>query len=747
MTIAKFSNEDLTRWKAEINPAPIIGTRVTLRRENAEYVGCCPDVYHVAKTGHPDHHPSFKVYKLDAGVWGFKCFSCGANGNVFQFVQDFDGIGFKAAVAKVLAEAGIEGFATEEQQEAASKFEPAPAEVKNYVTFTLKDYAPAITAFETATGAHKWLKARGISLQTAKRFLLGYVQSAEKITKRNDWINDGWILFPTLSADGQMVTSVKYRSLIAKKVKKANGSENSGILRAPHTSTTMYNMAAVVPNEDIWIVEGEPDTLVMDQAGLNTVGMPMVEYPLSDEECEILSSVPKRRFLAGDSDAIGGKARDSLKKRLRGETYVIRWPNNRKDANDVLTNECGNDPEKFKALVEDLKARATQKETEAVFRSASDVTICRINWLWENKIPLGKITLFAGNPDNGKSLATSKIAADVTQGAVFPECKTAIEPSDVLMLLGEDDLEDTAVPRLKAAGADLSRIHFLIAARPVNEEDREVQLDLDIPAIEHHLEKNPSIRLIIIDPISNYLGDVNMVAEQEVRKIMIPLKRAAENHNVAIVVVMHLNKKSDLDAISRVGGAMAFIGVARCSWLFARNVAEETDEGDGSTKPPAPDTFSMLRIKNNLVSSNKAGMSYSVGVTPVNVPNGAPIITPYVIWGTTIEGSADEALGRNNRQSASSSEPRGPGRPSDKLQSAISWLEKALQDGEPHATKILKENARGEAAITPDTLDRAWKTMGAKSKKVKGIWSWYVEPMGAESNNKEPQQSDLVDIG
>ena len=56
---------------------------------------------------------------------------------------------------------------------------------------------------------------------------------------------------------------------------------------------------------------------------------------------------------------------------------------------------------------------------------------------------------------------------------------------------------------------------------------------MDIPAIEKKLASNPNIRLLVIDPISNYLGEVSMVAEQEVRSILIPLKRAAEKYNIA----------------------------------------------------------------------------------------------------------------------------------------------------------------------------------------------------------------------
>jgi CHC2 zinc finger/AAA domain/Toprim-like len=354
----KYTNEQLNQWKRQINPAVVIRSRISIRRENAEFVGCCPDVFHKTKTGHSDTHPSFKIYKMDDGIWAFKCFSCGSNGNVFQFVEKFDGIRFKAAVEKVLAEAGVEGYAQEGQP--AQEFVPDDTPQKEYTTFPITSYAPAITAFERATGAHKWLESRGIGLEVARQFQLGYVQSATLYTPKNDWMNDGWILFPTLSADGRTVTAIKCRSIVAKKIKRADGSKNSGILRAPNTSTTMYNMNAVVPHEDIWIVEGEPDTLVMTQAGQNTVGLPMAGYKPSDEEIEILSSLPKRRFIAGDNDYTGSKATELLQKKLRGETYVIRWASSRKDANDVLTNDCGNDAGKFRALVEGLKTRATQ---------------------------------------------------------------------------------------------------------------------------------------------------------------------------------------------------------------------------------------------------------------------------------------------------------------------------------------------------------------------------------------------------
>ena len=723
LAVKKFSNEDLTKWKREINPAPIIGTRIKLRRENAEYIGCCPDVYHVSKAGHQDKHPSFKIYKMDDGVWGFKCFSCGANGNVFQFVQAFDGIKFKDAVVRVLAEAGVEGFA--EEGHPVRTFAPDDTPQKEHITFPIKEYAPAMAAFEKATRAHKWLANRGITLETARRFKLGYVQNASKVTPANDWINDGWILFPTLSADHQVITAVKYRSLVAKKEKRPDGCENSGILRALNTSTTMFNMGAVVPNEDVWIVEGEPDTMVTAQAGENAVGLPMGEYKPTAEEIEMLSSVPKRRFIAGDNDAIGMKAVELLKKRLRGETYVITWPNNRKDANDVLTNECGNDPAKFSKLLESLKSKALHQNpyTESgnspppqgadkandafqqsggtppsytVSGTADHIVPKKIVWLWPNRIAQ-KLNLIVGNPDLGKGLITYYVTSCITTGQDWFDAKNTWLPSEVLLLSGEEDWDDTIVPRLMAAGADLTKVHWLKMSPRENDSAsaRELHLDRDADVLESFLVGHPDVRLVIVDPISNYLGDAKMIDEQKVRAdVLTPLKEIANRQSVAVIGVMHLNKKVELDAINRVGGAMAFVGVARMVWL----VAPRLTEGDTPS-----DELLMVKIKGNIVQRDLKGLAYKTRARAVTI-EGAPVMTPYVEWTGEVDQKADELTHGGH--------PKHPAhRPAEQLPAAEKWVVEYLKDGSKPLDDI---ESAGKAlhGFSVKTIQRARESVG-----------------------------------
>lgn len=747
MPKSKFTNEQLKQWKREINPAPIISARIKLQRDNLEWIACCPF--------HADSTPSFKVWKLDEGVWNIKCFgaSCGWTGNVFQFVQKFDSLdsfmvgdevvpkdpaqtSFVKAVERVLEEAGETGWEEGSEQEAVlPDAEEAPRKEK--VTFTIEQYEMACAALEQSKPGQKWLSDRGITMQTARRLKLGFVQSCEAINDHHPWMTNGWVMFPTISDDGKIVTSIKLRSLVAKKQKLEPSGEISGILRAKNTSTTLYNLNAVRPDQDVWIVEGEPDVAVLTQAGLIAVGLPSASYRVTDDEIARLSTA-KRRFMAGDQDDNGGgqKVMIDLRKRLSGETFDIKWLHKRKDANDVLTNEYKNDAKAFEQCVDFLRTRATQTETEAVVIDGDKIKPRRIKWLWQDKIPYGKITLFCGNPDNGKSLASSSMAFYVTTGTPFPGSDFSSGAADVLMLVGEDDLDDTAVPRLIAAGADMRRVHFIVSAKPVNEETREIRLDRDMKSIERTLEKNPNIKLLAIDPISNYLGEVSMVAEQEVRSILIPLKRLAEKFGCAVLIVMHLNKKSDLDAISRVGGAMAFIGVARCSWLFIRDQQEAPDGEEQAGEKKSADTFSMLRIKNNLVSANRAGMSYSVVTDRVEVEGEPDIIAPKIAWGGAIEGSADDALNnRARRGEAPNAEKRGAGRPNEKLQKAMEWLSEKLQDGAPHPVKILREEAKEAANITKETLDKAREVLGIEVSQTKQGWMWQQMQAGTQETD------------
>jgi putative DNA primase/helicase len=91
---------------------------------------------------------------------------------------------------------------------------------------------------------------------------------------------------------------------------------------------------------------------------------------------------------------------------------------------------------------------------------------------------------------------------------------------------------------------------------------RGFHLDKDIDNLEHALKQRPGCRLVVIDPISSYMGDANSHNNAEVRGLLAPLSDLAARHRVAILCISHLNKGAG-DAMYRVMGSLAFVAAAR----------------------------------------------------------------------------------------------------------------------------------------------------------------------------------------
>ena len=87
----------------------------------------------------------------------------------------------------------------------------------------------------------------------------------------------------------------------------------------------------------------------------------------------------------------------------------------------------------------------------------SDIRIQRLRWLWAYRYKVRSLGLLAGWEGLGKSLITCWLAAQVTKGELPGELEG--KPGNVITVASEDDFEDTIVPRLMAAGADLTRVY------------------------------------------------------------------------------------------------------------------------------------------------------------------------------------------------------------------------------------------------------------------------------------------------
>src|SRR4051812_6408341 len=95
------------------------------------------------------------------------------------------------------------------------------------------------------------------------------------------------------------------------------------------------------------------------------------------------------------------------------------------------------------------------------FLNLSEIEPETVRWLWEGRIPFGKVTILEGDPGVGKSTMALDLAARVSRGAGMPATRGTSDEAPagtVIIYSGDDGLSDTVRPRLEAAGADVRKI-------------------------------------------------------------------------------------------------------------------------------------------------------------------------------------------------------------------------------------------------------------------------------------------------
>ena len=288
------------------------------------------------------------------------------------------------------------------------------------------------------------------------------------------------------------------------------------------------------------------------------------------------------------------------------------------------------------------------------FKKAIDVPPEPVDWIWYGYLPRGKLVLQDGDPGLGKSTIWIDLAARVTRGDDMP---LGVEnglgrPADVILMMNEDGMGDTIVPRLIAANADLERVHILDGSFSVPE---------DVPALEAMIRATGA-KLVVLDPIGAHLGTerTDLHNDASTRRALAPLTAMAEATNVVIGANRHLTKSRDGQAMMRGMGSVGLIAVARVGWA----VAPDPDDENGRLNV-------LAQTKTNL-SRRLPSMTYQID--EVELPNG--IQTSRVQWIGLTNKSANDLIGGEEFQ------------PTDE-QRCAQWVKRTLADGEPHPIETL----------------------------------------------------------
>ena len=359
--------------------------------------------------------------------------------------------------------------------------------------------------------------------------------------------------------------------------------------------------------------------------------------------------------------------------------------------------------------------------SEVVSACASEIAIEPVEWLWQGRLALGKHTCIAGEPGASKSQLTMHLAAVVSTAGAWP-CGEGRSPiGGVIILSAEDGAADTIVPRLHAAGADLDRVH-IVSAVSAEKGRRSFSLQSDLALLEQEVRRIGDVALIIIDPVSSYMGKTDSHKNAEVRGVLEPIGEFAERLRVAVLSITHFSKAgaaNNTKALHRFIGSIAFVGAPRIAFA----VIEDADN----------DRRLLLHAKNNLAPPPQ-GLAYRIKERIVGAPE-CSVTAPYIIWDTEhVTLTANEALAAD----------AGSGENRTITAEAEEFLRVLLTDG-PVAAKQVK--ADGDAAgLSWATLRRAKDRLGIKPHKAKGEayggWQWSL-PSRCSPQNQDAHVSKL----
>jgi hypothetical protein len=336
-------------------------------------------------------------------------------------------------------------------------------------------------------------------------------------------------------------------------------------------------------------------------------------------------------------------------------------------------------------------------------QKVSDIEMKEMEWLWPEKIPAGMVTIISGKADSGKTLCLIDWVARVTTGSAWPDGSPNTQgPKKVLMCSAEDDPARTMRPRLVAAGADIDKILIpkitVRAKGSENETTGHLNIKRDLLMIAKIIKNNPDISVLILDPITSYLGGANLNKDEEIRPLMDKLILLGQRTGLTILALVHSNKRSDVDAVEKVMGASSVAAGARAVWTIGKDADD-------------PSLYRMGLAKGNVIKK-KGGFEFQIVDAEVFI-NGKAKIHPRIQWGKETDVDANDML-RADRQRA-----RG-GDEDSKMNIAIAILRETV----PGFAKSVFEKATCEG-INERAIYRAKDKLGIQSNKTGGRAFWF----------------------
>lgn len=359
-------------------------------------------------------------------------------------------------------------------------------------------------------------------------------------------------------------------------------------------------------------------------------------------------------------------------------------------------------------------AAAKAKEI-LITRRASDIKPQILKWLWQNHIQLGAVNLIAGPEGKGKSLIAVDIAARTSTGSAWPD-GSACEGGRVLYCSAEEDIEAVVVPRLMAAGADLSRIEIVDGLGSSTDEGKviaDVDLKKCLPAVYAKLKdigEGEPFKLCIWDTFQSVCLTADHKSNTEQKAIVQPLQAIADELGVAMICIEHHNRgglgRGNPDSAILGGGLTR---TARVIW----HVIED---------PESPETIRLFipGKMNNCSKAEDLGWRFTFEDVERCI-EGQQVTLPRVEWIEAAGVTIHEVQAKVNGEAGAGVDAKG------QFAAAVEWLRENLTEPTPAA--VMEEGFKSEG-FSKTTMKRAKDHLVIKSKRnPEGPgWLWMPSP-------------------
>lgn len=300
----------------------VISEHLNLEKKGKEMVGLCPF--------HADHKPSMSVSPVKQI---FKCFACGAGGDVLKFVQMKENLTFPQTVERLAQRAGIEIESVRRKAGDSQAGQIDSPKLEKMNAWALKIWVENLWHPEKGVAVRKYINDRGISEELARKWQLGFavdawddltgkathkkdaarslIQAGLAVQRENGGCYDKFrnrLMFPIVDVTGRVI-GFGGRTL---------GDDPAKYMNSPATvlfdkSHSLYGLdrsrEGISQSGTVVVVEGYTDVMMAHQFGIANV-VAALGTSLTTGHARILRRYAKRIVLVFDSDVAGKAAAD-----------------------------------------------------------------------------------------------------------------------------------------------------------------------------------------------------------------------------------------------------------------------------------------------------------------------------------------------------------------------------------------------------------------------------------------------------